>query len=107
MPGQHFVGSIIYGPLGIHPKREGPNQLTRGNEPSFSGQFDIISWLEPFLFGHCFDHSNDNIQFQKALEFKGIIYCSRPDFSSEGGQSWGESLFLYPPCSLGAVLLTL
>ena len=41
--------------------------------------------VQPFLFGPSFDHSNGDIQVQKALEFKGITDCSRPDFPKQGG----------------------
>ncbi len=72
-------------------------------DPEKEGPFHLINWLKPFLFGHSFGHSNDDIQVHKALEFKSATDCSR--FVRSG--SLGVSLFLYPPCHLGVVLLAL
>ena len=70
------------------------------------GPFPLVSRLAPFLFGHIYNASDNEIQGQKFLELRSIIDCSSHDVSGEGWLNPGVSLFWDPPCSLRAVLLT-
>ena len=45
------------------------------------GQFTFLGCLAPFLFGHIPKGINDEILVQKYLGLRGIIDCSRHDFS--------------------------
>ena len=45
------------------------------------GPFAFLSCLIAFLFGHTLNDPNDKILVQKYLELRGIIDCSRHDFS--------------------------
>ena len=81
-------------------------QATSPLRPAKKHLYTFSADLNPFLFEHSYNHTTRIIQGSKFLEFGSITDCSRHDFLGRGGWSFGVNLFLYPPCCLGAVLLT-
>ena len=71
------------------------------------GPFTFLSCLVPSLCGHILNDPSDNILTQKYVELRGIIDCSRHDFSWDRVLIFRCGPVLEPPCSLGAVLPTL
>ena len=107
----HFTWShLINWPWPSHPElsTDAP-EWTPSNIPSESGKgvpLQPFSWLEPLIFEHNYNHTFHIIQESKALEFRSIADCSKQDFLRRECWSIGVNLSLYPPCCLGAVLLT-